>query len=184
MYIITISGSPGTGKTATAKELCKATGFRIISLKGLVKSGKISSGWDRKRKTRIVDEKTLERGVKKLIKPGKSYIIEGGLAHFIKGDICVVLRSDPNALLKRLKTRGWSKEKIAENVMAEMLDESIIEAKSIGRKIIEIDTTKAGPEAAALSIKTALNNYHLQKKYRPKISWTGKYPRLLAKIGA
>ncbi|MBI2173489.1 MAG: AAA family ATPase [Candidatus Aenigmarchaeota archaeon] len=184
MPIITISGSPGTGKTAAARELRKATGFRIISLKGLVKSGKISSGWDRKRKVRIVDEKTLERDVKKLIKPGRSYIIEGGLAHFIKGNICVILRTDPAVLSRRLKRRGWGREKVRENVMAEMLDESVIEAKSLGRKIVEIDTTKAGPEAAALSIKMALNNYRLQRKYRPKINWTGKYPKLLAKIGA
>ncbi len=180
--IITISGSPGTGKTSVAMELQKLTGFRAIFLKSLVKSGKISSGWDRKRKVRIVDEKTLERDVKKLLEPGMSYIIEGSLAHFIGSDICVVLRTDPNVLLKRLKKRGWSVKKIMENVMAEMLDESVIEAS--GKNVAEMDTTRTGPKTTALAIKMILNNYRLQRKYRPKINWTGKYPKLLTKMGA
>ena len=41
--IITISGTPGTGKTEIAKELSKITDYDIISIAELLKKGKLNS---------------------------------------------------------------------------------------------------------------------------------------------
>ncbi|MBI2579691.1 MAG: AAA family ATPase [Candidatus Aenigmarchaeota archaeon] len=182
-FILCISGVPGTGKTRAAEELGRITGCSVVSLNKLIKSGKIKSAWDRKRKTSVVSEKGLDRQVKKLLGEG-NYIIEGGLAHFIRCDLCVILRTDPEVLMKRLGKRGWPGWKIRENVMAEMLDEAVIDAGTRNKRIIEIDTTRTGPKRAAVTIKMALNNYRLQRQYCPRINWIKKYPELLIKLGA
>lgn len=181
--IICISGTPGTGKTAVARELGKITGYKVIPLNSLIKSGKIKSAWDKKRKTRIVDEKKLNMHAKKLLGEG-NFIIEGGLAHFIKCDLCAILRTNPEVLMKRLKKRRWAERKIIENVMAEMLDEPVIDAKQFNKNIIEIDTSSAGAKKTAGLIKKALNSYRLQRQYYPRISWTNRYSRILLKLGA
>ncbi len=162
--IITISGTPGTGKTAISKELSKLLGYEIVSITDLVKKRKIPSGYDRKRKSHIVDEKKLDKKIKKLLGKKKNYIIEGGLAHYVKSDLCIVLRTNPAILEKRMKKRKWPAEKIKENLQAEILDAAVIEAMDKNKRVLEIDTSRKTPKQAATLIKKLLNNHHLQKK--------------------
>jgi len=178
--IITISGTPGTGKTAAAKELSKLLGYEVISLTELVEKGKIRSGYDKKRKSRIVDEEKLDNSVKKLIDKKKNYIIEGGPSHFISSDFCVILRANPDLLMRRMKKRKWPAGKIKENIQAEILDAAVIEAIERNKKTLEIDTSRRTPKQTAALIKKLLNNHHLQKTYiAGKVDWTEKYEKYL-----
>ena len=55
-------------------------------------------------------------------------IIDSHFAEMFDVDIVFVLRCEPKILYKRLKERGYSQEKIIENVEAEILDYCLISA--------------------------------------------------------
>jgi len=71
----------------------------------------------------------------------ESFWIEGHLSHRVDLDYCIVLRTRPEVLEKRLKKRGYSEEKIRENVEAEAMDVILSEAYQ-RTKVYEIDTTE------------------------------------------
>lgn len=180
--LITISGTPGTGKTAAAKELSKLLGWKVVSISNLVKKKKIPSGCDKKRKSLIVDEKKLDRNIRKFFDKNTNYIIEGLLAHFVNADTCIVLRTNPTILKKRMKKRKWRAGKIKENVQAEILDAAATEAMDNNKHVMEIDTSKKTAKQTAALIRKLLNNHRLQKNYRAgKIDWSERYKKYLLK---
>ncbi len=144
--IISISGTPGTGKTSVAALLAKQLGANLISLKAL----RVPYVYDKSRKTRIVDINELQSASSKRISMNSINIIEGHLSHLMKADVIIILRTNPILLEKRLKIRKWSGKKIKENSMAEFLDEIVIEAieKHGRKKVFEIDTSKKKEHAA------------------------------------
>ena len=106
-----LTGTPGTGKTSISKLL----DLKIIALSDYYKDaseGKTESGeW-------IID---IDK-IKKNIIITEDTILEGHFAHeFDNIDQIMVLRCDPKVLVKRLKERGYSKEKIRENLEAEAI---------------------------------------------------------------
>lgn len=177
--IIALTGTPGVGKTTVAKELSKH--FDVISLNSIVKKYRIKHGYDRKRKSKIIDIKKLAAAAKKESGKHKNIIIEGHLSHLLDAGLVVVLRCRPDVLAKRMKRKGWSENKIRENVMAEILDAITIEAlEKSGKNVSEIDTTRKNAKQTAKLILNILNNHSIQNKYRAgKIDWTEKYSRML-----
>lgn len=95
---------------------------------------------DRKRSTREVDISALDKVVSE--DDGlKDAILVGHLSHHLTVDLIVVLRCRPSVLATRLGGRGYSKDKLNENVEAEALDVILIEAVETDRQVLEIDTT-------------------------------------------
>ena len=172
--LITISGTPGAGKTKAAQILGKMLKADLIATKYLVRKYEIKTKNDAKRKTRIIDEKMLVKAVAKESMLHKVLIYEGHLAHFPPAEVKVILRTSPRVLEKRLKSRKWAASKIRENVEAEAL--GIISSES---NALEIDTSKRTPRQTAGLIKRLLNNYSLQKTYRKKIDWKDAYAKYL-----
>ena len=178
--IISISGTPGTGKTVVSKIIAKKLGTNLITVKNVIKKEKVPFKHDKERKTKIIDIKDLNRAIAKNIDKNKNNIIEGHLSHLIKSDIVIILRCNPEVLKKRLTKRKWNKRKINENILAEVLDSTTIEALEIHSKkrIFEIDTSKKKVKdivGIAMSIIKKKNDY---KDYRAgKIDWTEKYLR-------
>jgi adenylate kinase len=64
-------------------------------------------------------------------------------------DAVVILRASPSELRKRMKAKGWPKEKIEENTEAEIMEVCRAEALEQGRKVLELDTTGRTPKSAA-----------------------------------
>lgn len=180
--LIAITGTPGTGKTGTAKIASRLLDANLISIKHLVDAGKIPYSYDRKRKTKVIDENSIMKAVRKELDKSRPNVVEGHLSHFMKADYIFVLRTNPKKLRERLLARGWSKEKINENVHAEFLDEIVMEAVGKNKRVFEIDTSRRKPHAAARLIIRILNNYPMQKKYRAGIDWTEKYMDFLIKL--
>lgn len=165
MGTIIITGSVGTGKTTLAKKLAEKLSYKYIDVNKTIKKYKITGGYDKKRKTKIINIKKLNKylikeienfkstnkkaNTKKTInkkplknkinKKIKGVIIDSHLSHYLPkkyADLCIVTKCDLKVLEKRLKKRGYSKEKIRENLDAEIFDVCLEEAKGERHKIV------------------------------------------------
>ena len=144
--IISITGTPGTGKNTVSKLVAKKLGWEAIDLNKLAKEKNLFIGFDEKRKCDIVDIKKLNLEIKKL---KKDAIIQSHYSHELNSDIVIVLRTNPAELRKRLEKRGWPKEKIEENVEAEIMEICKSDALNKTNKVFEVDTTKRKPTECA-----------------------------------
>ncbi len=145
--VIVITGSVGTGKTTLAKKLAKLLKARHIEISKFVKEKKIYSYYDSKRKTYVVDVKKLNSMLLKEIKNSKEkiVIVDGHLAHYLPKryvSLCIVCKVPLKVIKERLQKRKYSKQKIRENLDAEIFDVCLIEAQERGHKILTIDTSK------------------------------------------
>ena len=142
--IISLTGTPGTGKTSVAEKL-EEKGFQTIDLTEFAKTRELG---EQKQEFEVDTEKMVEE-LKEEISDSEDTAIEGHLSHNFPADYCVVLRCRPKELEERLKQRDYSQKKIQENVEAEVLDIILQQAATEQKKIIEINTTdrKAGEVA-------------------------------------
>lgn len=157
MRVITITGSVGTGKTTIAKKLSKKLKYKYIDVNKLITENKLSSGYDKKKKCKIIDTKKLNNFLIKSIienkeflknlklKKTKGIIIDSHLSHYLPKkyvNLCIVTKCDLKELSKRLNKRKYSKNKIKENIECEIFDICYNEAKDLRHKLIVINTTK------------------------------------------
>lgn len=151
MIVILISGTPGTGKTTLSKKLSNKLNFYYADVNKIISKYKLSEGYDKKRKTKIIDVNKLNKALIKEInnlKLSKKYngiIIDSHLSHYLpkkQADFCIVTKCDIKDLNKRLKKKKFHESKIKENIEAEIFDICLNEAKKIKHKIIVVDTTK------------------------------------------
>lgn len=144
--IVIVTGTPGTGKTYIAKAVAKAFSLKYIDVKKVIIRDKLSEGYDKKRKTKIIDTTKLSKSLVSMIKKSdKGIVIDSHMSHFIPSkhvDLCIVTKCDLKELNKRLKKRGYHKSKTRENLDSEIFDICYNEAKERKHKIMVIDTTK------------------------------------------
>lgn len=143
--IICVSGSVCTGKTTLAKLIAKKYKLKYVDVNKLIKKHKLYEKYDRKFKTYLVDIKKLNKFLIKLIKKNKNLVIDSHLSHYLPKkyvNLCIITKCDLKILEKRLKKRKYSKEKIRENLDAEIFNICLNEAKEMKHKIKIIDTTK------------------------------------------
>ncbi|MCJ7816996.1 MAG: adenylate kinase family protein [Candidatus Aenigmarchaeota archaeon] len=150
--IISISGTPKTGKSTVAKALARKLGWKLISLNELAKEKGLYLGYDKSRKTRIVDIRRLRTEVRKLSRLHKNLILESHYSHDMPCDVVVILRTNPKELRKRMAREGWPKKKVAENIEAEIMEVVKSEALEKAGTVLEIDTTGKKPEWVAEQI--------------------------------
>ncbi len=146
MKTIIVTGSIATGKTTLAKKLSKKLNYQYIDVNKLIQKNKLSSGYDKKRKCRVIDTKKLNKFLINLIKESeKNLIIDSHLSHYLPKkyvNLCIVTKCDIKEINKRLKKRNYNKEKIKENIECEIFDICLNEAKKAKHKLLVIDTTK------------------------------------------
>ncbi len=158
--IITVTGTPGTGKTYVAKKLANKN-LRYIDLNSMIKKERLYDKYDRKAKTYDVDVKKLKKieerfagykekefevkkiinidGLKRALKNKKGILIDSHLSHFINSDLCIVVKADIKTISDRLKERKYSSKKIRDNVESEIFDVCLEDAKRLGRNIVVIN---------------------------------------------
>jgi adenylate kinase len=172
---IALTGTPGTGKTSISK-LLEKKGFNILDLNRVACEKNFIIGKDDLRDSNIIDIEKFDDFFITTYK-GKDIIIEGHLSHLLSGiDKIIILRCHPDYIKKNLKSKGWKKEKIRENIEAEILDIILCEAvdKHSDKNIFEIDVTGKSIEFIASSIVELINSeFKNMKNYKiGKIDWS------------
>jgi len=147
--IIAISGTPATGKSTVAKLLAKKLGCKYIDLNRIAEKKNLYAGYDSKRGVKIVDIDLIENEIKTM---KVDLVLDSHYSHEIENDLTVILRTNPRELRERMKKKNWPEKKIEENVQAEIMEICKAEAFELGRKVLEIDTTKKTPEEAVEEI--------------------------------
>lgn len=144
--IICITGTAATGKTTLAKILKKELKYEYLDAKRLIKENKLYDYYDRKDKTYVVDTNKLNKLlIRKIKNSKKSLIIDSLLSHYLPKkyvDLCIVTKCELKELKKRLEKRKYSREKVRENLDAEIFDICLNEAKEKNHYTFVIDTTK------------------------------------------
>ena len=74
MKVIIVTGTPSTGKTTLSKKLAKKLNLYYLDVNETIKKYKLSEGYDKKRKTKIVDVKKLNNALIKEINNFKNTI--------------------------------------------------------------------------------------------------------------
>jgi adenylate kinase len=110
-------------------------------------------GRDDERETEVVDLPKLKEKITDAINATEGHIIvDGHYAYDVVPRNLVshafLLRRAPWVLKEELRERGYSSEKIRENVEAELLDVPLIEAIEVlgPNRVCEVDTTDRTPE--------------------------------------
>lgn len=159
MQLITITGTPCTGKTTFTKKLVREFNYKRLDLHEYYKE--ISIGYNQSKQCYDIDLKKFEKFVKEKKKEiennGKNQgmIIDSHISHLLPKklvDLCIVLICpDLKKLERRLKSRKYSKKKIQENLQAEIFQVCLNEAKEKGHKVLVIDVCKKVREETILS---------------------------------
>jgi adenylate kinase len=161
-FRLVITGNPGAGKHTSARLVASKLGAQILDINKIALENdailsRTSHGAD-------VDIKKLSKLLAAALKKkDSSFVIVGHLAPYVlKGagiDMVAVLRRSPNKLESTLAERKYTREKINENVSAEILGVLLYDAiKAFGkRKVGEFDTTNRAPEETADQIIAALS---------------------------
>ena len=159
--MIVITGTPGTGKTTISKAIAKAIHADYLSLTRFVTAKGLYSGIDRERSSKIVDIERTRKSLRSLISRGDMIIVDTHVADSIPRERTrkvIVLRCHPRVLESRLRKKGWSANKVRENVLAEMLDACYMIAISYygAKKVYQLDTSSRRLEKCVALAKKIL----------------------------
>ena len=173
--IISLTGTPGVGKSSVAKILEKK--YKVINLIDLALEKDFVLDYDEERESYIIDTDRLEEYLRRTISKSENYILDSHLSHLMKfSDMVIVLRCRPDILIKRLGEKGWKKEKIEENVEAEILDIILSEAVEIHgtRRVFEVDTSDKTISEVAEIVEGLIEGKVDYEMYRVgRIDWSG-----------
>ena len=164
-----LSGTPGVGKTTVANIL-RGRGYSVLDLNISIHKGGLTGEKDEQRDTYEVDISMIKQKFFDLFK--KYDIVEGHLTHHLGLSPVIILRCSPQELGRRMISKRWSKKKVEENLLAEILDVILLEALEMEVKdIYEIDTTDKVPVEIGNDIQNILNG-NTEKYAYGKIDWS------------
>jgi len=171
---IVISGTPGVGKTLVATRLASRLGLSYINLSDLVVRESLYIDVDEVRGSLIIDEDRLVGRLTELLSGSESdVIVDSHYGEVIPDEFVrtiFVLRLSPIILYERLTSRGWDKEKVKENVEAEILGICTYNAlnEHPESKVCEVDVTNKEVDEVVEEIVNVLNNV---KKCEVWVDW-------------
>ncbi|KAL2488866.1 Adenylate kinase isoenzyme 6-like protein [Forsythia ovata] len=128
---ILITGTPGTGKTTTASALSESTQFRHINIGDLVKEKNLHDGWDDQFDCYLINEDLVCDELEDLMEEGGNIVDYHGGDFFPERwfDRVVVLQTENSVLYDRLTKRGYTGQKLTNNIECEIFQVLLEEAK-------------------------------------------------------
>ena len=177
---ILITGTPCVGKTSVARSLASKIDALFVNLNDLAVRENLIVGRDEKRGSIIVDETRLKDRLAEIIEKcdKESVVIDCHYAASVVSsklvDYVFVLRRDPVELRRLMEKRGFSNQKLWENLASEILDVCLIEALKFHdeEKICELNITSRNIEEIVEEIIDILKGY--KKCGVGIVDWLGK----------
>jgi adenylate kinase len=129
---IVVTGTPGVGKTSLAmllvdrlnEEVKCEKKYSYLNLGDLIKNKKLYDQWNKEYDVPEFDEDKVLDELEPMLKEG-GYVVDFHSAYFIPDEyvgVVVLVRCDNTILYDRLKSRGYSENKIRENVECEIME--------------------------------------------------------------
>ncbi len=148
--VITVTGTPGTGKTTISKQIAEQKEYQYIDVNKIISQNNLSEEYDSEKKCQVIDVEKLNKNIVTKInnakqKSEKGLVIDSHLAHHLPKefvDLCIVTKCNLKTLKTRLEKRSYGEEKIRENLDCEIFDICLNEAKEAGHKILIVETDK------------------------------------------
>jgi adenylate kinase len=157
--VILITGTPCIGKTTVATALAAKLNAEYINLTDYAKTHGLIKGQDPERDTLIINEEGMQQSLVETIGNtiNQTMIIDGHYAPAVVPKQHVahvfVLRRNPKELKELMEKRGYSSNKLWENLQAEILDTCLVEAvQTHSGRVCEIDATNKPVEAVVAEI--------------------------------
>ena len=172
--MIAITGTPGTGKTALSGEL-RSRGYDVLDLNEHIRSKGLLEEKDETRDTFCVDVDALDLSLEEY-RGREKIMIEGHFSHCVECEAIIVLRCHPDVLAERLRRRGYSENKVTENVQAEILDVILCESVETGIPVCELDSSRDKAEDLADKAEDIIKG-NIDKYGPGNINWTGELER-------
>jgi adenylate kinase len=176
---ILISGVPGVGKTTVSRLLAERMGCQLVNISEMAEREGLTEGSDPLRGTSVVDLDRIRGRLAEIVEASEgATIVEGHFAYDVvsPGEVshAFVLRRAPWRLREELEARGYSKEKVRENVEAEMVDICLVEAQgALGpERVCEIDTTDRPPDEVVDEIASIIHGSTPCRRRR--VDWLGQ----------
>lgn len=145
---ILVTGTPGTGKTVTARELAQKTGLNYINVGDLAKEKNLYDGWDDQYGCHVLHEDKVIDELEDQMSEGGNIVDYHGCDFFPERwfDIVFVLRTNNTILYERLEKRGYKGKKLTQNVECEIFQTILEEARESYRKEIVHELQSDSPE--------------------------------------
>ncbi len=128
---ILITGTPGTGKTETARLASEKTGMKHVNVGELVKANNCHEGKDEDFDTYIVDDDKICDLLEPMLEEGGCIVDFHSAELFPERwfELVLVLRADTSVLFDRLTDRGYNDRKRDENIECEIMQVVLEEAR-------------------------------------------------------
>ena len=187
MIRVAVVGTPGTGKSHFARRLATASpSAAIIEVNEIARARRLFTGTDRYG-TKTVDMKRLGAAVRAELRKKRALgagtvLVVGHLVPYsgLRFDLAVVTRCRLGVLLRRLKSRGYPKGKISDNMLCEAMD--CVGSDMVGKaaEIYEIATDKDSRVLARYVQSLASNRRHKRPRLK-EINLMGEMYSMISK---
>ncbi|XP_060064066.1 adenylate kinase isoenzyme 6-like [Ylistrum balloti] len=156
---ILITGTPGTGKSTLAAELCQRAALNYVNVGDVAKQGDLYEGWDHIYNCQMIDEDRVIDELEEKMGQGGNIVDYHSCEFFPERwfDIVFVLRTDNSILYDRLESRGYTGKKLEDNVQCEIFQTILEEARDSYKEEIVHELFSNTPEELEDNLEKVLS---------------------------
>ena len=171
---LALTGTPGVGKTTISSFLTNE-GLQVISVESLAEKLGCIDAEDPVDRARPIDVVEMCSQLKTdwSNSPIVSTVIDGHLSHLLPVDCYIIVRCNPSVLRGRLEDRGYTEQKIRQNLEWEIIGGAWNEVSS-GLPVIELDATSGPIEGKVKRIMQWMTDGFKPDRPASPIDWIGR----------